>query len=94
MTQPIRTVLRSRRYLQDLSRQISFIAAKDKAAAARLRERIDGQVAKLADPKYPRRIGRKPGTYELVAHRNYIVVFEQSESYVLILGLLHARMSY
>ena len=42
--------------------------------------RIDEQVAQLADPNFPRRAStRVAGAFELVAHENYIVYFDQDE---------------
>ena len=39
------------------------------------------QVSQLADPNFPRRPSQRvAGAYELVAHENYIVYFDQSEN--------------
>lgn len=84
-------VLRSLRYLTDLDAITRYIAAFDRKAAWTMRDRIDAQVSKLADPNHPRRIGRVPGTFELVAHRNYIVIFRQDVATVTILRVVHAR---
>ena len=43
---------------------------------------IDDPVARLADPNCPRRHStRVEGAYELVAHENYIVYFDQDEAH-------------
>jgi toxin ParE1/3/4 len=55
---------------------------------------IDDQVEKLADPKFPRRPGRVAGTYELVAHENYIVILEEDATTVTALNVVHARKKY
>jgi plasmid stabilization system protein ParE len=40
---------------------------------------IDQQVDQLADPNFPRRPStRVAGAHELVAHKNYIVYFDQN----------------
>jgi len=56
--------------------------------------RIDEQVEKLADPNFPRRPGRVAGTFELVAHKNYIVVFYGDAPAVTALNVIHVRKRY
>ena len=42
---------------------------------------IDDQVEQLADPNFLRRpSSRVAGAYELVAHENYVVYFDQDDS--------------
>jgi plasmid stabilization system protein ParE len=55
---------------------------------------IDDQVNKFADPKFPRRPGRVVGTFELVAHENYIVILEEDARTVTALNVVHARKKY
>lgn len=69
--------------------------AKDNPrAAAKLRINIDDQVTQLSDPNFPRKIGRIKGTFELVAHANYIVILEESAKTVTALLVVHARQNY
>ena len=80
-----------RQSLRDLSAQV----AKDNPmAAARLRINIDDQVSQLSDPNFPRKMGRVKGTFELVAHPNYIVILEESDKIVTVLLVVHARQQW
>lgn len=80
-----------RQSLRDLSAQV----AKDNPmAAARLRINIDDQVSQLSDSNFPRKIGRVKGTFELVAHPNYIVILEESAKTVTVLLVVHARQQW
>jgi plasmid stabilization system protein ParE len=90
----MKRVLRSRSYQEDLEDIERYIAKSNPRAAADLWLRIDEQVDKLADPNFPRRPGRVAGTFELVAHKNYIVVFYEDASSVYALNVIHARKRY
>jgi plasmid stabilization system protein ParE len=48
----------------------------------------------LADHNFPRRLGRVAGTMELVAHPNYIVLLQQTETTVTALAVMHAARQY
>lgn len=90
----MKRVKRRQSYRDDLVAQTAF-AAKDKPdAAAKLRLAIDDQVSNLADPNFPRRKGRVPGTRELVAHENYIVILIEDDATVEVINVLHSRQQY
>ena len=90
----MKKVIRLQSYRQSL-RDLAAIVAKDNPrAAAKLRINIDDQVTQLADPNFPRKIGRIKGTFELVAHANYIVILEESAKTVTALLVVHARQKY
>ena len=90
----MKKVIRLQSYRQSL-RELAAIVAKDNPrAAAKLRINIDDQVTQLADPNFPRKIGRIKGTFELVAHANYIVILEESAKTVTALIVVHARQNY
>lgn len=73
-------VIRRPEYREDLDAIEAWIALDNVSAAIDMWLLIDGQVAKLADPNFPRRIStRVNGARELVAHENYIVYFDQNE---------------
>ena len=72
----------------------AYIAQDNPAAAVEMWLRIDDQVAKLADPKFPRRRGRVAGTKELVAHENYIVIMIGNTTTVTALNVVHARRRF
>ncbi len=87
-------VLRKPRYGDSLNAIQAHIARGNPSAAVDLWLHIDEQVDRLADPNFPRRLGRVPGTLELVAHENYIVVLEQFDDTVLVLDVIHAAQQY
>jgi plasmid stabilization system protein ParE len=87
-------VLRKPQYWESLQAIEDYIAHDNPAAAIDMWLSIDDQVSKLTDPNFPRRRGRVPGTLELVAHPNYVVVFEQTLDTVLVLEVLHVAMQY
>jgi len=87
-------VVRAEGYLHDLEAVHDYIEHDNPDAAIALLLRIDQQVDSLADPNFPRRQGRKPGTLELVAHPNYVAVLQQTETTVTVLNLLHVARQY
>ena len=90
----MKRVKRRQSYRDDLVALTAF-AAKDKpGAAAKLRLAIDDQVSNLADPNFPTRTGRVPGTRELVAHENYIVILIEDDATVEVINVLHSRQQY
>lgn len=78
----------------DLIAIASFIAEHDDHAALGLVQRIELAAMRLADQPYMAPAGREPGTRELVAHPNYIVVYQVTTAAVEILAVLHARQQY
>lgn len=91
---PWLAVVRSDQYLLDLMAMHDTIALDNADAAMDMFLDIDDQVTHLADPNFPRRKGRKPGTLELVVHPNYIVVLEENARTVIALALLHVAKQY
>ncbi len=90
----MKKVIRLQSYRQSL-RDLAAIVAKDNPrAAAKLRINVDDQVTQLADPNFPRKMGRIQGTFELVAHPNYIVILEETAKTVTALLVVHARQKY
>lgn len=90
----MKRVQRSRSYVDDLDDIERYIARNNPRAAADMWLRIDEQVDKLAEPNFPRRPGRVPGIYELVVHKNYIVVFHEDAAAITALNVLHVRKRY
>jgi toxin ParE1/3/4 len=73
-------VSRRPEYLRDLDAIEAWIAKDNPLSAVDMWLHIDDQVAHLADPNFPRREStRVTGAFELVAHQNYIVYFDQDE---------------
>lgn len=77
-----------------LSEIIGYIAARNPPAARRLKAVIEAAVLPLAEHPFLFRPGRVPGTRELVAHPNYIVIYRVLADRVEIIEVLHARRSY
>jgi len=90
----MKQVVRTESYLADLDAIEAYIARDNPAAAVDMWLHIDDQVAKLADPKFPRRRGRVAGTKELVAHENYIVILVENTTTVTALNVVHARRQF
>ena len=79
---------------QDLDAISAYIGARNLPAAERLSELIYTTAEKLGDHPYIYREGREPGTREVVAHPNYIIVYSVAEYTVRILRVLHAAQQY
>lgn len=72
--------------------QVEYIAKDNPIAAISQDEEIEKQVDALAGtPPISGRIGRKPGTRELViSHTSFIAVFRVKKNTIQILRLLHS----
>ena len=57
-------------------------------------EQFHPDLEQLADHNCPRRLGRVAGTMELVAHPNYIVLLQQTETTVTALAVMQAARQY
>lgn len=90
----MKRVIRTTPYTVNLDAIADEIAKDNHAAAVDLWLHIDDQVAKLADPNFPRRPGRVKGTKELIAHENYIVILEEDASTVTVLNVVHVRRQW
>ncbi len=73
---------------------IRFIANESPPAAHRLRELIEASVLPAAEHPYLYRPGRVPGTREIVAHPNYIVVYRVMAERIEVVAVLHTRQEY
>ncbi len=78
----VKNVVRTQSYREDLEAIEAYIAQHSPQAATDMWFHIDDQVASLADSNFPRRPGRVAGTFELVAHENYIVILEETTATV------------
>ncbi len=67
-----------------------YIEAENPRAAIDLDERFDDIADRLIDLPHLGRPGRVQGTRELVAHRNYVLVYEIGGDAVRVLHVLHA----
>ncbi len=85
---------RSERYKSSLLDVHDYVTQDTPDAALSLFLHIEDQVDSLADPNFPRRMGRVSGTLELVVHPNYVVVLQQTATTVTVLNLMHVARQY
>lgn len=78
----------------DLAEIVAFIAEHSVQAARTIKQRIESAVLPLAEHPYLYRSGRVPGTRELVAHPNYVVVYRVTDTAVEVVNVLHSRQEY
>lgn len=90
----MRRVIRTQAYQDDLDAIEARVAEDNPTAGTDMWLHIDDQVALLADPNFPHRPGRVKGTFELVAHPNYIVILEEDATTVIVLNVVHARQKW
>lgn len=81
-----------KRALRNLKEEADYIAEDDPQAAVRVVARIENAVALLADHPGLGRIGRLPGTRELVVPDTpYLVPYRVREKRIDILRVFHGR---
>lgn len=78
----------------NLAAIIRFIANDSPPAARRMRGLIEASVLPAAEHPYLYRSGRVPGTREIIAHPNYIVVYQVTAEHIEVVSVLHARQEY
>ncbi|TWB60444.1 type II toxin-antitoxin system RelE/ParE family toxin [Nitrospirillum viridazoti] len=78
----------------DLAHIIQFIADRNPFAARRMRQVIEDAVLPAAEHPYLFRPGRVAGTREIVAHPNYIVIYQVLDTHIEVLAVLHTRQDY
>jgi plasmid stabilization system protein ParE len=78
----------------DLTAIITFIAGEDPGAARRLKNRLEAATLPLSEHPYLYPGGRVPGTRELVAHPNYVLVYRVAPAQIEIVSVLHSRQEY
>ncbi|MFZ4538902.1 type II toxin-antitoxin system RelE/ParE family toxin [Propionivibrio sp.] len=71
-----------------------YIAADNPSAALDLDELLSEKAARLVDHPGLGRPGRLQGTRELVAHRNYILIYDVAGDLVRVLRVLHAARQW
>ncbi len=77
-----------------LAEIIGHIADRNPSPARRMKALIEAAVLPLAEHPLVFPPGRVPGTRELVAHPNYIVVYRVLDDRIEIVDVLHARQSF
>lgn len=71
-----------------------YISADNPSAALDLDELLSEKAARLVDHPGLGRPGRLQGTRELVAHRNYILIYDVAGDLVRVLRVLHAARQW
>lgn len=71
-----------------------YIARDNPAAALVLDELLSEKAARLVDHPSMGRPGRVASTRELVAHQNYIMIYDTADDLVRILRVLHAAREW
>jgi len=71
-----------------------YIDARDPAAAIALDERFVDKASRLVNMPNMGRAGRVPGTRELVAHRNYVLIYDVTGDQVRVLRVMHAARQW
>lgn len=82
------------RALDKLDELIAYIADRNPVAAEQLQERIETVILPASEHPYMFRPGRVPGTREIIAHPNYIVVYRVLTDRIQVLNVLHAHQLY
>lgn len=72
----------------------AYIAQDNPSAALALDERFSEMAGRLIDHPQLGRVGRVAGTRELVAHPNYILVYDVIADSVRVLRVLHAARQW
>jgi len=80
--------------IQDRNDIYEFIEADNPAAALALDELLAEKAGRLVDHPGLGKPGRAPGTRELVAHQNYILVYDTAGDLVRVLRVLHAARQW
>lgn len=80
--------------VQDRDEIYDHIEADNPSAALTLDELFAEKAKRLVDHPGLGRVGRFPGTRELVAHQNYVLVYDVADDQVRILRVLHAARQW
>lgn len=78
----------------DLWAIVDYISDDNPDAAQALKDELEGTTGKLPQNPQMYRVGRVPGTREIVVRKNYIVVYSETPSQITILRILHAAQEY
>lgn len=79
---------------QDRDEIYDYIEADNPAAALALDELFSEKAERLVDHPNLGRPGRVADTLELVAHRNYILIYDLAGDFVRVLRVLHAARQW
>ena len=80
--------------IQDRDEIYDYIEADNPTAALALDELFAEKTGRLVDHPALGRLGRVAGTRELVAHQNYILVYDTRGDLLRVLRILHAARQW
>lgn len=80
--------------IADLSNILTYIADANPSAARQLKVRLEAAALPLTEHPYLYPAGRVPGTREVVAHPNYVIVYRVAAERIEVVNVLHARQQY
>lgn len=80
--------------LQDRHAIYSYVETANPDAAFDLDEVFSKGAQRLTDNPALGRLGRLPGTRELVVHRHYILIYDVLGDVVRVLGIVHTARSW
>ena len=78
----------------DLASIIRTIAIENPPAARQMRGLIEASLLPAAEHPYLYRSGKVPGTRDIVAHPNYIVVYRVTAECIEVVNVVHARREF
>jgi toxin ParE1/3/4 len=79
---------------RNIERILDHIAVDNRTAAADIKQRVDEVIDMALRQPYMFRAGRVPGTREIVAHPNYIVIYRVLIDHIEIVRVVHAAQKY
>ena len=78
----------------DLRKLVEYVSLRNPPAARRILELLQGAITPAVEHPYLFKPGRLPGTREIVAHPNYILVYQVGDGILNVVCVLHARQKY
>ena len=80
--------------IADLLAIIDYISDDNPDAAQALKDEIEAKTSRLLEHPQMYRVGRVDGTREMVVRPNYIVIYADDPSAIMILRVLHAAQQW
>ncbi|WP_087213739.1 type II toxin-antitoxin system RelE/ParE family toxin [Yoonia vestfoldensis] len=80
--------------IADLLAIIDYISDDNPDAAQALKDEIEAKTSRLPERPQMYRVGRVDGTREMVVRPNYIVIYADDPSAIVILRVLHAAQQW
>jgi addiction module RelE/StbE family toxin len=84
----------SRSARQDLADILLFIANDNPRAAKKMKVLISEAILPAAEHPHIFRRGRVDGTYEIIVHPNYLLIYQVVADRIRVMRVLHARRRY